>query len=81
MVMSLSRMILLLGAGSSDARARVFTRALRRCASERNIYALSVLLNLFADLRRQVRHGASVRLPFPAQPLVAVVKGPPAATS
>ena len=33
------------------------------------------------DLPKQVHHGASVRLPFPAHPLVAVVKSPPAATS
>ena len=46
----------------------------RRCASERNIYVLSVRLNLFADLLRQLHHGANVRLPFPAQLPLAVVK-------
>ena len=52
----------------------------RRCVFGRNIYALFARLTLFADLPRQVRQGASVRPPFRAQPRIAVVNSPPAAT-
>ena len=68
-------------------RAKLLFRALQFspsislcCAFERDIHALSVRLSLFADLPRQVCHGASARLPLPTS-LIAVIKQPPAATS
>ena len=53
-------------------RAKLLFRALQFSPSnsfcyafQRDIHALSVGLNLFADLPRQVCHGAGVRLPLP----------------
>ena len=90
---SLNIITLLMGAGSSDAglrnlhfggqvsRSRRPVVNCRRCATRRNIYAVSVRCNSFADLPRQVQHGTSIRLPLPAQSLIAVVAAAPAARS